>query len=1150
MGKRAAAKPKAPAKRARGTAAAAAASADPPLPPAPGYWARPAVPEAEAVTSQALRVFVVDVEDGPPPAAASGSDGKDAAHELRLYGLTATGCSVCMRLQGVRPYFYARCSADARGHEGALRTALDSLLPAALRGSGVGVVSVEAVRRTPVLNFQPEEDMLKVTVAGPRLLQPCVRALEQGVRLLGAGAGGAAVEVQALATYEANIPLILRFLVDKDIGGGRWLELPAGAFRLVPPEVEGDEVAVAAAAEGRSTSGEPDGGSAPGGAAPSEIARASTAQLEVVAEAAAAQAVHLDDEGGSLVPPVRIVSLQVHADAEGKFSAAALALAVEGERCPIARAVWLLRLEHELLGDTSSKAAGEWDEVMVEEYDPSKAEAPKAFVSNHEQSMLEHLGKTLEALDADIVLAYDLPQCVRGLLGLGGVAKSGSALARGLARRLGTEVKLTAKSNEVTGFIGRLAFDLQKQVEKEHRLVDYSLGALAEHFCKRPLPELREAQLTRLRSQRPRAFAQQLLRQAEACLAIFDQLAFLYNFVEMARVTSCPLSYLLERGQAVKVQAQLLREAGRRGFVLPSQRPSTGEDAGYEGATVLEPASGFYRCPIAVLDFASLYPSIMLAHNLCYSTMLPGGAEQHPDAPAHAVAPADPRATEGLSDRRCCFVEASVRRGLLPSILEQLLAARRSARKQLAQCGKDEDLRRKVLHGRQLALKLSANSVYGFTGAMNGPLPCLELAGAVTAYGRAMIQATKAKVEEHFSRSRGYEGDAQVVYGDTDSVMVHFGPDDLTMERAMELSREASEVCTASFPSPVKLEFEKIYRPFLLMNKKRYAGLAWTSPSDEPKLETKGIETVRRDWSDLVRHGLERALQLLLRPDGADGTSEATTFVRGLVDELRQNKVDFRSLVISKSLGREEYKSQTPHSALAEKLRKRDPATAPVVGDRVSYLVLAGAAKSKVFERVEDPLYALEHELPVDAEYYLESQLKQPLIRVFEHVYGDPQKAEKELFGVASGQKMIVAAASASSAHGLGKFMKPRPKCLACGTAAAANDKAAFCSTCEGLGGERHGEVRQALLLIARRCREQLADLRAHCAERCSLPEGPFAELPADAAATVPAVAGGAVPSREECPNCNCQVIFRRARCAKELRSSTEGLVRLGITDW
>ena len=135
-------------------------------------------------------------------------------------------------------------------------------------------------------------------------------------------------------------------------------------------------------------------------------------------------------------------------------------------------------------------------------------------------------------MDADIILTYDLSETVRRMLGKKGIAKAGSPVARSLCRRLGAEVKLTPKSNEVSGMTGRLGFDLQKQVEKDHRLVDYSLGALSQHFCRIPLPELSAATRAKILQCRPRAYAQHLLRQAEASANIFHHLAYLYNFVE------------------------------------------------------------------------------------------------------------------------------------------------------------------------------------------------------------------------------------------------------------------------------------------------------------------------------------------------------------------------------------------------------------------------------------------------------------------------------------------------------------------------------------------------------------------------------------------------------------------------------------------
>lgn len=103
-----------------------------------------------------------------------------------------------------------------------------------------------------------------------------------------------------------------------------------------------------------------------------------------------------------------------------------------------------------------------------------------------------------------------------------------------------------------------------------------------------------------------------------------------------------------------------------------------------------------------------------------------------------------------------------------------------------------------------------------------------------------MIEFTKKQVEEKFTKEAGYEDDAEVIYGDTDSVMVKFGTKDLAT--AMKLGAEAAELVTQEFVKPIKLEFEKVYFPYLLINKKRYAGLYWTKPEKYDKMDAKGIE--------------------------------------------------------------------------------------------------------------------------------------------------------------------------------------------------------------------------------------------------------------------------------------------------------------------
>jgi len=145
-------------------------------------------------------------------------------------------------------------------------------------------------------------------------------------------------------------------------------------------------------------------------------------------------------------------------------------------------------------------------------------------------------------------------------------------------------------------------------------------------------------------------------------------------------------------------------------------------------------------------------------------------------------------------------------------------AARKRAKKDMKNATSEFD--KAVQNGRQLALKVSANSVYGFTGALVGHLPCLPIASSVTSYGRYLLEKTKEFVEAEYTTANGYEHNAVVVYGDTDSVMVKFGTSELS--KAFRLAEEAAERASKIFPSPIQLEFEKVYYPYLLMYVKQF----------------------------------------------------------------------------------------------------------------------------------------------------------------------------------------------------------------------------------------------------------------------------------------------------------------------------------------
>ena len=358
-----------------------------------------------------------------------------------------------------------------------------------------------------------------------------------------------------------------------------------------------------------------------------------------------------------------------------------------------------------------------------------------------------------------------------------------------------------------------------------------------------------------------RRLAVYCLKDAYLPQRLMDKLMCLVNYTEMARVTGVPFNYLLARGQQVKFISQLFRKAREQDLIIPNLR-NEGTDEQYEGATVIEPIRGYYDVPVATLDFASLYPSIIQAHNLCYTTLLNKNSVEKLKLQKDEDYIVTPNGD--------MFCTSKVRKGLLTQILEELLEARKRAKRELAI--ETDPFRKAVLNGRQLALKISANSVYGITGATVGKLPCLAIASSTTSYGRQMIEKTKSEVEARYNIANGYSHDAQVIYGDTDSVMVKFGPNELA--KTMELGREAADYVSSKFIKPIKLEFEKVYFPYLLINKKRYAGLYWTNPHEYDKMDSKGIETVRRDNCRLVQTVIETVLKKILIDQDVEGAQE------------------------------------------------------------------------------------------------------------------------------------------------------------------------------------------------------------------------------------------------------------------------------------
>lgn len=909
---------------------------------------------------------------------------------VKLFGVTESGHSVLMHVTDFKHYLYVAAPVSFTPKD---CEAYQAYLEALMAQSPPAIHSCTLVLRENIYGYQgnTQSPYIKVTVEDPKSI-PRVRTLIETGEANWKGMWKMAEG--GIMTFDA-LQYVLRFMVDCKMPGMSWVEAPAGKYELL-----------------------------------SDDHRHSSCQIE--AEISYTDLITHEPKGEwSKMAPLRILSFDIEcAGRKGIFPEPhhdpviqiANIVTRYGESKPFIRNVFCL--------DKTSPIVN----TQILDFDD-------------ERDLLKSWKRFLDKADPDLITGYnisnfDFPYLLDRAkhLKVNGFEfwtrlprlKSSHKDSKFSSKQLGN------RDNKTTNTNGRLQLDMLQLIQRDHQLRSYTLNSVSAHFLGEQKEDVHYTMITELFNGTPesrRRLALYCFKDAYLPQRLMDKLSCLANYTEMARVTGVPFTFLLARGQQIRFMSQLFRRALEQKLVIPNMR-TEGSDAQYEGATVIEPDRRYYNVPIATLDFASLYPSIMQAHNLCYTTLI-----KKPAVEKFGLKKDEDYIVTPNGDM---FVTAKRRKGLLAQILEELLVARKQAKKELAV--ETDPFKKAVLNGRQLALKVTANSVYGLTGATTGKLPCLEIASSTTSYGRQMIEKTKDEVEKRYNIANGYSHDAHVVYGDTDSVMVRFGTGDLA--EAMKLGEEAANYVSSKFVKPIKLEFEKVYFPYLLINKKRYAGLFWTRPDKYDKMDTKGIETVRRDNCLLVQTVIEKVLRMILIDRDVDGAQE---YVKATISDLLQNKIDMSKLVITKALTKESYDAKQAHVELAARMRKRDPGSAPGLGDRVAYVMIKGANGSKNFENSEDPIYVLENNVPIDTRYYLDNQLAKPLSRIFEAILGEG-KSKALLMGAHT--RAISVAAPAIG--GLMKFAKKTMTCMGCKKPLVGKNEGtgAVCSDCAPRVGE------------------------------------------------------------------------------------------------
>ena len=616
-----------------------------------------------------------------------------------------------------------------------------------------------------------------------------------------------------------------------------------------------------------------------------------------------------------------------------------------------------------------------------------------------EKDLLQRFAEYLTDVDPDIITGWNIFGFDLEYLK---VRSSLCGLSPTWGRFKGSPIQLVTKNlassalgNNMLKMVpmrGRYVFDFFQDVKREHKLESYSLNNVSKHFLK---DQKNDMPVKEIFGRYAEGDPRRLGEVAEYCLQdtvlphkLLDKLFQIQNQIEMAKACWVPLAFLSERGQQIKVFSQMAYKARQLGFIIPTFKkvPTTGEEDKYQGATVLEAQTGAYYSPITALDFASLYPSIMCAHNLCYSTMVMD--PQFDNLPGVEYEEYIFKNPDGSVKQVCRFAQNVP--SLLPFILTDLKAFRKKAKKLMAAA--EGTPMEAVYNGQQLAYKISMNSIYGFTGASKGMLPLVAIASTVTMRGRQMIEETKNYVEANFPG-------ANVRYGDTDSVMVEFDVQGRKGQEAIdyswELGEQAAEQCTKLFKAPNDLELEKVYYPYFLYSKKRYAAKMYEKKGDNvvfKKIDVKGLQVVRRDSCPYVRETLKKLLEMILESDDPRPPVE---FAKEAAKALKNGDVPIEKLLMSKQLAAN-YKVKMPHVEVRDKIRKRAPGSEPQQGDRVQFVIVEGPKNAKMFEKAEDPEWVQAKKIKIDYQYYFTNQLKKPVCDLLEPLLG--KDADKLIF--------------------------------------------------------------------------------------------------------------------------------------------------------
>lgn len=610
---------------------------------------------------------------------------------------------------------------------------------------------------------------------------------------------------------------------------------------------------------------------------------------------------------------------------------------------------------------------------------------------------------------------------------------------------------------------GRLFVDLLPLVRRDYKMDTYSLKSISTYFLgetKDPLSANGIFKCYRLGMKGGKrgevalgVVGKYCVQDSALVLKLFDKLQTWFGLTEMAKVCNVPIFTLYTQGQQIKVFSQMYKKCFYDNYVVEKDGYIPKEDEHYQGAHVFDPVPGVYD-KVVPFDFASLYPSVIIAYNICYSTLVTD--ESIPDSECHLFewdehvgCSHEEKKRKSKPKHVLCghrkfrFLKSPP--GILPTTIKNLLDARKATRveiKELEKKLKENEMSDKereeietllvVLDKRQLSLKISANSMYGAMGVQRGYLPFMPGAMCTTARGRESIELVAKVIPEKYG--------GQLVYGDTDSNYVHF-PHLHTAQEIWKHAEFVSEEVSKLFPKPMKLEFEGvIYWRFLILTMKRYMSLKCDRNGNiTHKIEKKGVLLSRRDNSNFVRTVYSDIVMKIFDKETEDTILYDTIqninklFYKGfshkdfiitksvgnagspkeleVIDKKKVKMGDYKVPVLSEDKKEREKQLEKKNAStdeeyylrclpaqvqLAEKMRARGQRVD--VGTRLEFVITASEnKKAKQYEKIESAEYYAENSelIKLDYMYYLEALMK-PADQIFGIIYNKDDFVKKQ----------------------------------------------------------------------------------------------------------------------------------------------------------